>query len=178
MTNSETGLSRGYGFVRFTDPADQQRALAEMNGVTFGPLNRPMRVCLATPKHRPAPATSPTTKSPTLQQDDPHNTTVFVGGLSTPITEQELREYFRPFGEILYTKIPPGKGCGFVQFVSRRSAELAIQQMNGFAIGSSRIRLSWGRSQNDKSAAAAAANAAAALAAMSKQNQLLQPLSA
>lgn len=79
------------------------------------------------------------------------NTTVFVGGLSAPIREEELRQYFQHFGEIVYVKIPPGKGCGFVQYVSRSSAELAIQQMNGYQIGNSRIRLSWGRSQNEKS---------------------------
>lgn len=36
------------------------------------------------------------------------------------------------------------------------SAEMAIEQMNGFQIGASRIRLSWGRSQNDKTSMAAA----------------------
>ncbi|TPX31813.1 hypothetical protein SmJEL517_g04940 [Synchytrium microbalum] len=81
------------------------------------------------------------------QYTDPNNTTVFVGGLSQGITEDDLRTYFGPFGEITYTKIPPGKGCGFVQFTHRTSAEAAIAQMNGYVIGSSRVRLSWGRSQ-------------------------------
>ncbi|KAJ3008015.1 hypothetical protein HKX48_008816 [Thoreauomyces humboldtii] len=81
------------------------------------------------------------------QFNDPTNTTVFVGGLNTQITDEELRSYFSPFGEITYTKIPPGKACGFVQFVHRHSAELAITQMNGFMIANSRVRLSWGRSQ-------------------------------
>ena len=178
MTDPRTGLSRGYGFVRFSDPIEQQRALIEMQGMHI--CNRPIRVSMATPKHhqqqatqqqQPLPPASPTSnispqsKSPIMQANDPNNTTVFVGGLSAPIREDELRHYFSPFGEIVYTKIPPGKGCGFVQFVSRLSAETAIQQMNGYQIGNSRIRLSWGRSQNDKSAAAAAAAAAAATAA-------------
>ncbi|OIW24655.1 hypothetical protein CONLIGDRAFT_692122 [Coniochaeta ligniaria NRRL 30616] len=46
-------------------------------------------------------------------------------------------------------KIPPGKGCGFVQFVHRHAAEMAINQMQGYPIGNSRVRLSWGRSQNN-----------------------------
>ncbi|KAI8147567.1 hypothetical protein BJV82DRAFT_508257 [Fennellomyces sp. T-0311] len=168
MTDPRTGVSRGYGFVRFSDPVEQQRALAEMQGVFV--CNRPVRVSMATPKHQHSPASvSPQSKSPVMQANDPNNTTVFVGGLSAPIREDELRQYFSPFGEIVYTKIPPGKGCGFVQFVSRLSAETAIQQMNGYQIGNSRIRLSWGRSQNDKSAAAAAAAAAAATAAAQQQ---------
>ncbi|KAI8369230.1 uncharacterized protein BYT42DRAFT_503459 [Radiomyces spectabilis] len=157
MTDPRTGLPRGYGFVRFSDQADQQRALVEMQGFFIG--SRPIRVSVATPKNRSynampsmnAMAVSPN-RSP-LQQPmyhDPTNTTVFVGGLSAPIREDELRQYFSPFGEIVYVKIPQGKGCGFVQYVSRQSAELAIQQMNGYQIGNSRIRLSWGRSQNEK----------------------------
>lgn len=152
MTDPRTGLTRGYGFVRFTDINDQQRALVEMQGFCFG--SRPIRVSVATPKSRMhSSVASPPTKSP-LQSPinfvDPTNTTVFVGGLSSPIREDELRHYFSPFGEVTQVKIPPGKGCGFVQFATRQSAEMAIQQMNGFQIGSSRVRLSWGRSQNDR----------------------------
>ena len=40
-----------------------------------------------------------------------------------------------------------GKHCGFVQFVRKADAERAIEKMQGFPIGGSRIRLSWGRSQ-------------------------------
>lgn len=61
------------------------------------------------------------------------------------------QSFFHHFGDITYCKIPPGKGCGFVQFVRRQDAELAIAKMNDFPIhGKSRIRLSWGRSQGDK----------------------------
>jgi RNA recognition motif-containing protein len=50
MTDAMTGQSRGYGFVRFSDEQDQQRALVEMQGVFCG--NRPMRISTATPKTR------------------------------------------------------------------------------------------------------------------------------
>ena len=80
---------------------------------------------------------------PMNQFTDPNNTTVFVGGLSGYVTEDELRSFFQGFGEITYVKIPPGKGCGFVQFVQRHAAEMAINQMQGYPIGNSRVRLSW-----------------------------------
>ena len=86
---------------------------------------------------------------PMNQFTDPNNTTVFVGGLSSFVTEDELRSFFQGFGEITYVKIPPGKGCGFVQFVQRHAAEMAINQMQGYPIGNSRVRLSWGRSQSN-----------------------------
>lgn len=47
------GRSKGYGFVRFSEETDQQRALIEMQHMT-GLGRRPIRVSLATPK-RPLP---------------------------------------------------------------------------------------------------------------------------
>jgi RNA recognition motif-containing protein len=209
MSDPITGMSRGYGFVRFSDDQEQQSALQTMQGVYCG--NRPMRISTATPKQRggpsgmmgnnsgmpmhqtpmnmqgmssPVPHHQPVTHSgqpvmgfygqgapqqqmyggyppaltggphhggqqPMNQFTDPNNTTVFVGGLSGYVTEDELRSFFQGFGEITYVKIPPGKGCGFVQFVQRHAAEMAINQMQGYPIGNSRVRLSWGRSQNN-----------------------------
>lgn len=197
MTDAMSGQSRGYGFVRFSDENDQQRALVEMQGVYCG--NRPMRISTATPKNRYEASThesvvdlantfrpsgnhgfgQPQPGAPMMggggampqqqmwggmqgfpyggfnpatqmnQFTDPNNTTVFVGGLSGYVTEDELRSFFQGFGEITYVKIPPGKGCGFVQFVHRHAAEMAINQMQGYPIGNSRVRLSWGRSQNN-----------------------------
>ena len=176
MTDPISGMSRGYGFVRFSDEGDQQRALSEMQGVYCG--NRPMRISTATPKNKSGggpmggmPGGGPggpqiggmgpypqmgqpqmgfyNQPQPMNQFTDPNNTTVFVGGLSGYVTEDELRSFFQGFGEITYVKIPPGKGCGFVQFVQRHAAEMAINQMQGYPIGNSRVRLSWGRSQNN-----------------------------
>jgi RNA recognition motif-containing protein len=182
MSDPISGMSRGYGFVRFTDESEQQRALTEMQGVYCG--NRPMRISTATPKNKSG-GTGPGGPMgmhppgmnmgmgygmgappvgyygggqaggnagggmPMNQFTDPNNTTVFVGGLSGYVTEDELRSFFQGFGEITYVKIPPGKGCGFVQFVQRHAAEMAINQMQGYPIGNSRVRLSWGRSQNN-----------------------------
>lgn len=180
MTDPLSGMSRGYGFVRFSDESDQQRALSEMQGVYCG--NRPMRISTATPKNKGGPMgggpgglnmpgagpmgypqqmggppigyygqqqQQQQSPQPMNQFTDPNNTTVFVGGLSGYVTEDELRSFFQGFGEITYVKIPPGKGCGFVQFVQRHAAEMAINQMQGYPIGNSRVRLSWGRSQNN-----------------------------
>ena len=187
MTDPLSGQSRGYGFVRFSDEGDQQRALSEMQGVYCG--NRPMRISTATPKNKGGPGNmggggggqggnmgmmggmmpqgqqmgyppmggqppmfggyNQQQQQPMNQFTDPNNTTVFVGGLSGYVTEDELRSFFQGFGEITYVKIPPGKGCGFVQFVQRHAAEMAINQMQGYPIGNSRVRLSWGRSQNN-----------------------------
>lgn len=246
MTDPVSGKSRCFGFVRFTDELERQRALVEMHGAWFG--GRPLRVALATPRnvggklrypnipspnfynpdqgrqmfippnampmggspfgffgnpqmppppHHPhqappqsypnpmphmnmSPMDMPPTKeyiedrdqntssngqpnveqlrSPNLQGvqhgqpfTDPNNTTVFVGGLSSEVTEQTLFTLFKPFGIIQQVKIPPGKNCGFIKYSSREEAEEAIAAMQGFIIGGNRVRLSWGRvSMNNK----------------------------
>ncbi|KAH9960470.1 hypothetical protein BC827DRAFT_1268176 [Russula dissimulans] len=109
-----------------------------------------------------------------LTSTDPYNTTVFVGGLSPLISEDTLRTFFSPFGDIHYVKVPVGKHCGFVQFVRKADAEHAIEKMQGFSIGGSRIRLSWGRSQYKAAQAAAQAAQAAALQAH-LQSQMISP---
>ncbi|KAF7329169.1 hypothetical protein MKEN_00177500 [Mycena kentingensis (nom. inval.)] len=245
MLDPVTGVSRGYGFVRFTDESDQQRALIEMHGLYC--LSRPMRISPATAKFKPptestslgnvaginepsssmpssvsAPIASTTyypqaasnssagaasgqdyfpqghAPSPSSAQQpaasidpsaewkhhaqarailgnligpngeqltstDPYNTTVFVGGLSPLVGEDTLKSFFVPFGEIHYVKVPVGKHCGFVQFVRKSDAERAIEKMQGFPVGGSRIRLSWGRSQYKAAQAAAQAAQSAAL---------------
>lgn len=44
---------------------------------------------------------------------------IFVGGLDSDLSDEDLRQPFSKFGEIVSVKIPIGKGCGFVQFANR-----------------------------------------------------------
>ncbi|KAK3364273.1 hypothetical protein B0T25DRAFT_442486, partial [Lasiosphaeria hispida] len=75
-----------------------------------------------------------------------NNTTIFVGSLSDYVVIYELWSCFR---EIIYVRILIGKGCGFVQFVYRSVAEIAMNQMQGQVIGNSRVCLLWRKSKNN-----------------------------
>lgn len=151
VTDPNTGRSKGYGFVKFADEAEKIRAMTEMNGVYCS--TRPMRISAATPKktigiqpqYPVARAYNPAIQAAPVD-NDVNNTTVFIGNLDVNITEEELRQIFLQFGEIVSVKIPPTRGCGFVQFTTRISAEEAIQKMQGATIGQQVVRLSWGRS--------------------------------
>ena len=106
VTDALTNLSRGYGFVRFSDEEEQLRALEEMQGVICG--GRAMRISMATPKNRFGNVASWANfcgqgagflnANGVMQQGigcgsimDPSNTTVFVGGLTNSfVSEEEL----------------------------------------------------------------------------------------
>jgi len=97
----------------------------------------------------PAPAYS-VPPAQVFQSDDIDNTTIFVGGLDPSVSEEDLRQIFGQFGELVYVKIPLNKGCGFVQFGNRVCAEEALQSIHGSVIGQQTVRLSWGRSPAPK----------------------------
>ncbi|KAJ6801973.1 uncharacterized protein M6B38_192880 [Iris pallida] len=157
VTDPSTGRSKGYGFVKFADEMERNRAMTEMNGVFCS--SRAMRISAATPKKPtggqqqypvakavfPVPTYTTPQLPPVPPDNDITNTTLYVGGLDPNVSEEELRQIFVQFGELVYVKIPAGKGCGFVQFCTRVSAEEAIKRMHGTMIGQQIVRLSWGR---------------------------------
>ncbi|XP_022716093.1 polyadenylate-binding protein RBP45-like [Durio zibethinus] len=148
-----TGRSKGYGFVRFGDENEHNRAMSEMNGVFCS--TRPMRVGPATNKKTVAVQQYPKASSQgTQNENDPNNTTIFVGNLDSNITDDHLREVFGPYGQLVHVKIPQNKRCGFVQFADRSCAEEALRMLNGTQLGGQSIRLSWGRSTSNKQAQA------------------------
>ncbi|XP_010275610.1 PREDICTED: polyadenylate-binding protein RBP47-like isoform X2 [Nelumbo nucifera] len=159
VIDANTGRSKGYGFVRFGDDNERSRAMTEMNGVYCS--TRPMRIGVATPRkssgyqqqqYSSQGGYAPNNASGLGGQSDGDstNTTIFVGGLDPSVTDEDLRQPFSQYGEIISVKIPVGKGCGFVQFANRTNAEEALQKLNGTVIGKQTVRLSWGRNPANK----------------------------
>ncbi|KAJ7960758.1 Polyadenylate-binding protein [Quillaja saponaria] len=152
VTDRTTGRSKGYGFVRFGDENEQVRAMTEMNGAYCS--TRPMRIGPAATKK---PMGGQQYQKATYQtilgnqsEEDPNNTTIFVGNLDPSVTDDLLRQVFGQFGELVHVKIPQGKRCGFVQFGNRACAEQALSILNGTQLVGQSIRLSWGRSPSNK----------------------------
>ncbi|KAA8515495.1 hypothetical protein F0562_018894 [Nyssa sinensis] len=152
VTDRNTGRTKGYGFVRFGDETEQLRAMTEMNGRFCS--TRPMRIGPAASKKNADSELYPKASYQNTQgaqnEDDPNNTTIFVGGLDSSVTDDHLRQIFSQYGQLVHVKIPVGKRCGFVQFADRSSAEEALQMLNGTQLGGQNIRLSWGRSPSNK----------------------------
>ncbi|KAF5176665.1 Polyadenylate-binding protein rbp47 [Thalictrum thalictroides] len=163
VIDANTGRSKGYGFVRFGDDNERSRAINEMNGVFCS--SRAMRIGVATPRKAPGHQQQYSSQggyasngASAQSDEDSTNTTIFVGGLDPSVTDEDLRQSFSQYGEIVSVKIPVGKGCGFVQFANRNTAEEAIQNLNGTVIGKQTVRLSWGRNPANKQSRADSGN--------------------
>ncbi|KAI4306091.1 hypothetical protein L6164_029400 [Bauhinia variegata] len=87
-------------------------------------------------------------------ENDPTNTTLFVGNLHPSVSDDLLRQVFGQYGELVHVKIPAGKCRGFVQFANSYGfciscAEQALSVLNGTPLVGQSIRLSWGRNPSN-----------------------------
>lgn len=114
MKNSETGRSRGFGFVTFADPNNVDRVLQN------GPHSLDGRTI------DPKPCNPRTLQKPKRGQGYPK---VFLGGLPSNITETDLRAYFGRYGKVMEVVImydqekKKSRGFGFLSFEDEQSVE-------------------------------------------------------
>jgi len=160
QTDTSTGHSKKYGFVRFYDGAEQQRALTEMNGQVLS--GRPIRVGEAQPKTSQEESSEPAAEG--------ESATVFVGNLGPEVREADLQGQFAQFEGLVSVRIPEGMGCGFVEYATAAAADQAIQYMNGQTMGSTQIRCERGKQRSGEQAAGGAAQDYSAYYAQQQQH--------
>lgn len=79
--------------------------------------------------------------------------TLFVGGLTSLITEAELRERFGASGEIAGVRMIADKGIAFVEMRSRQGAEAAVQALHGrLNVSGARLSVKWAKPQKGRDA--------------------------
>jgi len=84
--------------------------------------------------------------------EDKTITTLWVGGLDFKILEADLRMKFAAHGAISSITLLEEKGCAFVTFMHRSSAEEAAGTLlNNLTIKGKNLRLAWGRKAESKS---------------------------
>jgi squid-like protein len=113
-TDAQTGRSRGFGFVQFTDPASVDKVVAQASHFLHERRIDPK-------KANPRGGREPIKK-------------VFVGGLDPEVPEADIKEYFKQFGKIEEIDLPFDKQKNqrrafcFITFESEEVVDKVVEQ--------------------------------------------------
>ncbi|KAI4457706.1 heterogeneous nuclear ribonucleoprotein 87f-related [Holotrichia oblita] len=119
MKNAESGRSRGFGFVTFSDPNNVSVVLQN------GPHSLDGRTI------DPKPCNPRTLQKPKKGGGYPK---VFLGGLPSNVTETDLRTYFTRFGKVMEVVImydqekKKSRGFGFLSFEDEDSVDRCVAE--------------------------------------------------
>jgi nucleolar protein 4 len=157
VTDPQTKVSKGYGFVTFADSEDAQNAAEELNNSVLD--GRKIKVEVAEPRHREnlqdGEQKAPSSKAAELRaerekrQRDAHPPKLIVRNLPWSIKEPEdLALLFRSYGKIKHADVPKRgprvqAGFGFVVIRGRKNAEKAIAGVNGKEIDGRTLAVDW-----------------------------------
>jgi len=79
---------------------------------------------------------------------DPNIKTLFIGGVTEDITEQDLRDVLYSFGEITEAKIVRPNSAAFISYSTREAAQSAVTQLHkNLVIKGHKLRIAWQRPQ-------------------------------
>jgi len=121
--DATTRRSLGYAYVNFHSVQDADRALDTMNFTNI--RGRPCRIMWCQ-------------RDPALRKNNKGN--IFVRGLHKSIDSKALYDTFSLFGNILSCKVvsdpetAQSRGYGYVHFIDDKSAQKAIEGVNGMKI--------------------------------------------
>ncbi|PWN52210.1 hypothetical protein IE53DRAFT_12909 [Violaceomyces palustris] len=178
MWDQNTGKSKGYGFVSFSDKSDAEQSIATMNGEWLG--SRTIRVNWASQKNQGnvrngrsmhmggmmrMPAANPMPAMPgqagyfssavsyeqVLQGAAPDNITVYCGGLAPFTTQNDLITLLQPFGYVGEIRLRADKGIAFVKLSTHEQAANAIYalSLNPPTLHGRQIKVSWGKGKTN-----------------------------
>jgi nucleolin len=146
VTDRETGRSRGFGYVEYTNAADAVKAMEAKKGTDLD--GRTINLDYAAPRQANPPADRSQDRARSYgDSTSPESDTLFVGNLPFSATEDALHEAFGAHGSVLGIRLPTEqetgrpKGFGYVQFSSIDEAKAAHSALNGHELEGRAIRL-------------------------------------
>lgn len=110
------GVSKGYGFVRFSEETEQQKALIEMQH-TIGLGRKPIRVCLATPK-----------KSGSTYEPPPGSFTGNVANYQSKAYQEYCQQYYQQYYNQYYASQQMGQTQQQTQYYNPNNEENALEE--------------------------------------------------
>ena len=134
-----TGLNKGHAYVSFSTVEEAMTAYGTLNDTDLA--GNSVRIDYAEVKPRPVRAPVASAKAPSLK--------LFVGSVSESATEDDLRELFRPCGELTDVYVPKnadtgaGRGFAFVSYLTVDEATAARNTLNGAELLGKSIRLDY-----------------------------------
>eukprot|EP00478_Filoreta_tenera_P000464 GABV01000466.1.p1 GENE.GABV01000466.1~~GABV01000466.1.p1 ORF type:complete len:374 (-),score=143.02 GABV01000466.1:113-1168(-) len=161
VRDRRSNRSRGYAFVKFSNPSEANAAVESMNGTTIG--EREIKVEIANSKGpHPSTGAAPPRRgrqprrrarrqtgeagaaAPRKPVDSVIGRRVYVSNLDTSATEDLLKTTFGSYGDIEACEVVQDtrnadevKAYGFVTFVSSEAADSAVTNLNDTQIGGS-----------------------------------------
>jgi len=135
--DSNTGMMRGFAFIRMPNEEEANKAIEGWNGEVLG--GRVIEVSVSLPRGQ-APPRRNRNKPP------PNQTKIYVGNLPFETEADELTELFQDFGTVLDCYMPEdrmtgrGRGFGFIS-MPKEDAEGAIEELDGFEFGGRMLRV-------------------------------------
>lgn len=128
--------------VQYTESEKNRQAQLAAAGGTDGGGNQPKESAVTANSELPTTAGNASSAGPASHR-------IYVGNVYFGITENELHDVFKSFGEIEYVHIQKdfagkSKGYAFIQFQEKSSADQAIEKMNGFMLAHRSLRVGRG----------------------------------
>ncbi|KAI1206539.1 RNA-binding domain-containing protein [Annulohypoxylon truncatum] len=151
ILDPQTKLSRGYGFVTFTDADDAKEAKEKLHKQKLD--GRPLVLEIAEPRHRQSVSESAGTAARKAERQEMlaearKAPKLIVRNLPWSIkTSNQLAALFQSFGKVKYSDLPNAKGklsgFGFVTMRGRKNAERAIEAVNGKTVDGRTLAVDW-----------------------------------
>jgi nucleolin len=141
VMDRETGKSRGFGFVAFSDDDAAARAVDLLNETSLD--GRSIRVDLAEEKAGSRPS-RPSSPRPAAEPGSFRK--LFIGGLSYSVSSSELHGIFSDCGTctanvIMDRETGQSRGFAFVTFENAMDATLAVERLDGIDLGGRKIQV-------------------------------------
>ncbi|XP_058456456.1 polyadenylate-binding protein 1-like [Malaya genurostris] len=150
VIDKKSGKSCGHGFVVFENSSSAARAIQELNGWKLA-NGKQLQVGSAVNKPQDNP----------VKHHDPNGIqfrqgfNLHVNNLDASISDKGLREMFKPYGNVISTRVMQGpngksKEYGFVCFSKVDEALVALLQMNGKRVGTKALHVSMAQCKKDR----------------------------